>query len=352
LNKTTLKNKTLENKTLKNPASENRLDIVNLMAVNLVAKASTTEREGQDVIAGLSASAKSLPPKYFYDEQGSQLFEQICELPEYYPTRTETAILKAFGSAIAHITGPCEIAELGSGSATKTRLLLNAYQTAGHRLHYLPIDVSNTMLIETADKLLSEYPTLSIYAIASTYEPALKALPQKQLTTRMIAFIGSTIGNLQPHECEAFLACISATLASGDYFLLGLDLQKEPAILEAAYNDAQGVTAKFNLNMLRHLNRQFEGDFNLNQFTHFAKYNKQLNQIEMYLESLTAQTVRLKGLDLTVEFEKGDRILSEISRKFNLDEMVQSLSSHSLNVVETFTDSNRWFGMILAQRVV
>ncbi|PZO12018.1 MAG: L-histidine N(alpha)-methyltransferase [Leptolyngbya foveolarum] len=305
---------------------------------------------GKDVIAGLSAEQKSLPPKYFYDQRGSELFEQICELPEYYPTRTETAILKEYSGAIAQKTGPCEIVELGSGSSTKSRILLNAYQDAGYPLRYLPVDVSDTMLTESAEKLLQEYPAMSIWAIASTYEPALNALPPKQLPARMIAFIGSTIGNLQPAECEAFLENISETLEVGDYFLLGLDLQKETSILESAYNDAQGVTAAFNLNMLRHLNRQFEGNFDLANFAHVASYNSQKKQIEMYLESLTAQTVRLEVLDLTVEFEMGDRILSEISRKFSLEEIANSLSSHRLKVVEIFTDTEQRFGLMLCQK--
>lgn len=314
---------------------------------------------GQDVIEGLSSRPKSLPPKYFYDQRGSQLFDQICQLPEYYPTRTETAILKRCGSAIAQITGPCEIVELGSGSATKTRLLLNAYQAAGYPLRYIPVDVSSSALIESSDLLLQEYPALSIYGLVSTYEPALKALSAKQLPARMIAFIGSTIGNLRPNECNAFLADISQTLRPGGYFLLGLDLQKEISVLEAAYNDTQGVTAAFNLNMLSHLNQRFEGNFDLNNFAHVAQYNKQDNQIEMYLKSLKAQTVWLKALDFTVEFE-GDRaaapaenrILSEISRKFSLDEMEETLSAHQLSVVEKFTDEKQWFGVLLCQRRV
>lgn len=305
---------------------------------------------GKDVIAGLSAKQKSLPPKYFYDQRGSELFEQICELPEYYPTRTETAILEEYSGAIAQKTGPCEIVELGSGSSTKSRILLDAYQDAGYPLRYLPVDVSDTMLTESAEKLLQEYPAMSIWAIACTYEPALKALPPKQLPARMIAFIGSTLGNLQPAECEAFLEKISETLEVGDYFLLGIDLQKEISILESAYNDAQGVTAAFNLNMLRHLNRQFKGNFNLDNFAHVALYNSQKKQIEMYLESLVAQTVRLEVLDLTVEFEGGDRILSEVSRKFSLEEIANSLSTHRLKAVETFTDTKQRFGLMLCQK--
>ena len=327
-------------------ASDTRLTIIDLMD-----KEKRENDAGQDVVEGLSTSGqKILPPKYFYDERGSQLFEQICQLPEYYPTRTETEILQTFSNAIATLTGPCEIAELGSGSSTKTRILLDAYQAAGYPLRYLPVDVSSTMLKGTATKLLSEYPSLSIYAVAGTYEPALTALPPKQLPARLIAFIGSTIGNFQPEESHEFIALIQNSLAVGDFFLLGLDLQKETAVLEAAYNDAQGVTAEFNLNMLRHLNREFGGDFDLENFAHVSTYNTDKNQIEMYLESLQAQTVRLKGLDLTVEFEKGDRILSEISRKFNLIEMAQLLSSHGLETVKTFTDKNKLFGLLLCQR--
>ncbi len=302
------------------------------------------------MIEGLSSQPKSLPPKYFYDSKGSQLFDQICRLPEYYLTRTETAILERVGSAISQITGPCEIAELGSGSATKTRLLLDAYEAADYPLRYIPVDVSGSALTESSKLLLQGYPTLSIYGLVSTYETALKALPPKSLPARMIAFIGSTIGNLRPDECGDLLARISGTLDPGDYFLLGLDLQKEISVLESAYNDSQGVTAAFNLNMLSHLNQRFEGDFKLNNFAHVAQYNKQDNQIEMYLSSLEAQTAWLNVLGLTVEFEEGDRILSEISRKFSLDEIKKTLSAHQLSVVQAFTDEKQWFGLLLCQR--
>ena len=334
-----------ESKLEAHPIEEKRLTISNLMEA-----ISSMEKSGQDVVVGLSSNPKYLPPKYFYDEKGSRLFERICELPEYYPTRTETAILQVNGSAIAHATGPCEIVELGSGSSTKTRILLDAYQQASYPLRYLPIDVSDTMLTRTAKKLLQEYPHLSVHAIASTYESALQALPKKQLPARLIAFIGSTIGNLLLEECNQFLAHISNTLEAGDYFLLGVDLQKEIAVIEAAYNDSQGVTSAFNLNMLQHLNRRFEGNFDLEKFSHRACYNRKEKQIEMYLESATAQTVRLDALNITVPFEKGDRILSEISRKFDLAEITHTLASHRLNVIKTFTDQQQWFGLLLCQR--
>ena len=305
---------------------------------------------GQDVIEGLSAQPKSLPPKYFYDQRGSQLFEEICRLPEYYPTRTETAIFEAYAEEIVGITGPCEIAELGSGSATKTQILLNAYQAAGHPLRYLPIDVSSTMLTESAQQLLTQYPTLSIHGLVSTYERALTHLPPAQLPTRMVCFIGSTLGNLQPDECDQFLAKISYVLQPGDYCLLGLDLQKETAVLEAAYNDSQGITAAFNLNMLQHLNHRFDGDFDTAQFSHQAVYSQAKAQIEMYLKSLTAQTVHLKALNFTTHFEQGEALLSEVSRKFDLSEIAQVLAKHQLPLLETFTDPNGWFGLLLCQR--
>ncbi|MGB7085028.1 MAG: L-histidine N(alpha)-methyltransferase [Phormidesmis sp.] len=305
---------------------------------------------GQDVIAGLSSQPKSLPPKYFYDERGSQLFEQICQLLEYYPTRTETAILQACAEAIAHITGPCEIAELGSGSATKTRILLDAYQSAGHPLRYLPIDVSGTMLEASAHQLLSEYSTLTIDGLVGTYQSALAHLPPTQLPTRMLCFLGSTLGNLQPSECDTFLSKISHTLQPQEYFLLGLDLQKEVSILEAAYNDSQAVTAAFNLNMLAHLNWRFDGDFKTDSFAHIAQYNREDNQIEMYLESKRDQTVCLKSLNLTAQFNRKERLLSEISRKFDLQELSLILAKHHLPVVQTFTDQNGWFGLLLCQR--
>ena len=305
---------------------------------------------GQDVIKGLSAQPKALPPKYFYDQRGSELFEEICQLLEYYPTRTETAIFEAYGSAIARLTGPCEIAELGSGSATKTQILLDAYQSAGYPLRYLPIDVSETMLTESAQQLLTKYPSLSIHGLVSTYELALASLPPAQLPARMLCFIGSTLGNLQPHECTEFLAKVSHVLRPGDYFLLGLDLQKETSILEAAYNDAQGITAAFNLNMLQHLNWRFDGDFETDSFSHMAYYNQDKNQIEMHLKSLKAQAVHLKSLNFTAHFEQGERLLSEISRKFDLQETSQMLASHQLPVVNTFTDKQQWFGLLLSQR--
>ncbi|MBD2483659.1 L-histidine N(alpha)-methyltransferase [Planktothrix sp. FACHB-1365] len=304
---------------------------------------------GEDVIKGLTQTPKTLPPKYFYDDQGSLLFEKICELPEYYLTRTETKILQDYASEIAHLTGPCEVVELGSGSSTKTRILLDAYQELGHPLHYLPIDISGGILEQSAYSLLEDYPTLHIHGIVSTYETALKHLNSSPLPSRMIGFIGSTLGNLKPEECHVFFAHVVESLQPGDYFLLGVDLHKSKSILEPAYDDSQGVTAAFNLNMLRHLNRLFEGNFKIEQFEHLAFYNDTKHQIEMHLKSLRSQIVELKTLNLTIEFAEGETIHTEISRKFQFEQIQEELQTLGLVTLKHWTDENQYLGLILCQ---
>ncbi|MEB3292328.1 MAG: L-histidine N(alpha)-methyltransferase [Synechococcales bacterium] len=308
-----------------------------------------SDAEGYDVMRGLNQSPKILPARYFYDDDGSELFEQICDLPEYYLTRAETAIFQQYADELVTLTGACEIIELGSGSSTKTRLLLDAYQRAKLPLHYSPIDVSAGILQSSAQQLLQDYPTLQIQGLVGTYELALQHLPHKLVPRRMICFIGSTLGNLNPVECEAFLDRIRQALAPGDFFLLGVDLQKEPAILEAAYNDRQGVTAAFNLNILRHLNRRFAGNFDLQQFSHEALYNPIAGQIEMHLRSHKFQTVTLEKLGFTCTIAENETILSEISRKFNLPYLELLLASKQLPVQKLWTDPNNWFGLLLCQ---
>lgn len=329
---------------------ENRLYLERL--VSAAAPISAEINAGSDAVSGLTQNPKSLPPKYFYDDRGSKLFELICQLPEYYLTRTETAILQECAGAIAHLTGPCEIVELGSGSSTKTRILLDAYNQLEYPLHYLPIDISPTILESSACQLLADYPSLQIHGLVSTYELALAKIAPSQLPTRMICFLGSTLGNLNAQECDVFFSQIVAALKPGEYFLLGIDLDKSKDILEPAYDDSQGVTAAFNLNMLRHLNRKFEGNFDLAQFEHLAFYNQEECQIEMHLKSKKAQTVQLRSLDLTVEFAAGETIRSEISRKLNLDTVQEDLSLRGLMPVKVWTDPNQLFGLILCQLAV
>ena len=329
------------------PNLENRLQIEQLLnAANLSASALT---EKSDVISGLTQTPKSVQARYFYDDDGSQLFEQICDLPEYYLTRTETAILQECAKSIAQITGACELVELGSGSSTKTRILLDAYNQLNLPLHYVSIDVSAGILESSAKALLANYPSLQVHALVSTYELALKQLKPASLPNRLICFIGSSLGNLNPQECQVFFSQITAALQRGEYFLLGIDLHKSKDILEPAYNDSQGVTAAFNLNMLNHLNQRFDGNFDLTQFEHLAFYNETQRQIEMYLRSLRAQTVTLKALDLTIEIASDETILTEISRKFDLNSIQQELRSHGLKPMQVWTDANQHFGVLLCR---
>ncbi|WP_017318224.1 L-histidine N(alpha)-methyltransferase [Mastigocladopsis repens] len=324
---------------------EKRLQIQRLQEPTLIVSPSA----GSDVVKGLTQTPKSLPPRYFYDDHGSELFEQICELSEYYVTRTETAILQQCAGEIALITDHCELVELGSGSSTKTRILLDAYNELSYPLRYLPIDVSAGMLESSARQLLADYPSLQVHALAGTYELALAELKPAKLPNRMICFIGSSLGNMNSQECDVFFSQITDALEIGEYVLLGVDLQKPKHLLEAAYNDSQGVTAAFNLNMLEHLNRQFEGNFDTTQFEHWAFYNETKNQIEMHLRSLRSQTIQLRTLNLTVHFEAGETILTEISRKFDLNSIQQALKAKSLVPQKVWTDPNQWFGLLLCQ---
>lgn len=326
--------------------NEQRLHINYLSSSNLL----TNSLDGQDVIVGLTQTSKTLPARYFYDQRGSELFEQICELPEYYPTRTEAQILQRYAQEIAQGTGACELVELGSGSSTKTRLLLDAYQALGHEFRYVPIDVSGEILVESARQLRQDYPKLQIQGLVGTYAQAMEKLTATTSSSRMIFFLGSSLGNFSAQDCDRFFTQINAALDVGEYFLLGVDLQKPKHLLEAAYNDAQGVTAQFNLNMLEHLNQRFAGNFDTQLFEHWAFYNEQLNQIEMHLRSSVAQTVSLEALNLKVEFTAGETIRTEISRKFDLKGMKQQLHAQGLKTLTVWTDPKQWFGLFLTQK--
>ena len=305
--------------------------------------------DGQDVVQGLTKKQKTLPARYFYDAKGSQLFEEICELPEYYPTRTEASILEQYAKEIAQTTGHCELIELGSGSSTKTRLLLDAYHNNQYPTYYMPIDVSGSILEASAKQLLQEYTNLKIRGQVGTYQQALNNLPSSILSNKMIFFLGSSLGNFTAQECDRFFTQIVEVLNPGDYFLLGIDLQKPLNILEPAYNDAQGVTAAFNLNMLSHLNWRFGSNFDLDLFKHRAVYNSSKNQIEMYLYCQKNHAVYFENLDLSVEFTAGTSIQTEISRKFNLEQMQQYLTTMGLKYLKSWSDSQKWFGIILCQ---
>jgi dimethylhistidine N-methyltransferase len=307
------------------------------------------EEDIRDVINGLTKANKSLPARYFYDAKGSQLFEDICQLAEYYPTRTEASILQQYAPEIVDRTQAVELIELGSGRSTKTRYLLDAYRDSDSPLYYVPVDVSGSILKASAEDLLADYPKLKIQGKVATYSQALQQLSNNFLGKRIIVFLGSSIGNFNSAECDRFIERVTSALNLGDYFLLGIDLQKPVEILEAAYNDSQGVTAAFNLNMLQHLNNRFDGNFNLDLFKHQAVYNRSKHQIEMYLISQQQQSVTLQNLDLTIELDRGEKILTEISRKFDLTKMQSYLSDRNLNLIQTYSDPQQWFGLVLCQ---
>ena len=294
-----------------------------------------------DVAFGLRQSQKTLPPKYFYDAYGSRLFEDICQQPEYYLTRTEAQILRTHAADIVRQTAGASLVELGSGSSVKTRLLFDEYQRQDHLLHYVPVDISASMLEETARGLLADYPSMSIEALVTDYLDGLNALPNTR--PRLVLFLGSNLGNFSPTEQAELFQRLAASLHPGDQFLLGLDLRKSVEVLEAAYNDAAGVTADFNLNILRHINRELQADFQLAQFSHLAFYNQELHQIEMHLKSEVAQKVTIAALDLAVSFRAGETIHTEISRKFDAQEVKEQLAGYGFRFQSEWTDPDSRF---------
>jgi len=295
----------------------------------------------EDVAVGLRSERKAIPPKYFYDSHGSLLFEQICQQPEYYLTRTEATILAEHAGDIGDEVGDCVMVELGSGSSVKTRLLLDEYQRRGSALHYVPIDISASMLEVTAKTLIAEYPSLRVEALVTDYLHGLTALPNSK--PRLVLFLGSNLGNFTTTEQVELFTRLAGALQVGDYFLLGLDLRKSSEVLESAYNDAAGVTAAFNLNLLRRINRELSGSFNLAAFSHLAFYNLALHQIEMHLQSAVDQQVRVADLSLRIPFQAGETIHTEISRKFDVDEVCTQLADYGFRPRALWTGTRGWF---------
>lgn len=265
-----------------------------------------------DVRAGLAARPRRIPSKHFYDARGSELFDAICDLPEYYPTRTEQRLLERIVDEVLTQVAPDILVELGSGAARKTRTLLEAMLRRGPT-RYVPVDVSESMLRQSARALLADYPELTIHGLVADYDRHLHAIPEAG--RRLVAFLGSTIGNFEPEHAVAFLRGVREAMGPSDHLLLGLDLVKDRATLEAAYDDAAGVTAAFNRNVLAVVNRELGADFDVDAFRHVAFFDVGRSRIEMHLEATRAQRVHLPKLDLTVDFAEGERIHTEISGK-------------------------------------
>jgi L-histidine N-alpha-methyltransferase len=302
-----------------------------------------------DALAGLTADPKHLPPKWFYDARGSVLFEQITELPEYFPTRTERALLERTANAIAITSGADTIVELGSGSSAKTRLLLDAFRRAGSLRRYVPQDVSETALRAATSVLAVDYPGLELHGMVGDFTTHLGRLPIDG--HRMVAFLGGTIGNLLPAERAEFLGALRAALRPGEQFLLGTGLVVDPSVLVPAYDDAAGVTAEFNRNVLHVLNRELRADFDVAAFDHKALWDAENEWIEMRLVAQRAMTVTLAELDLTVEFAAGEEMCTEVSAKFRLPGVRAMLAEAGFGVVGSWADPDERMALTLATAV-
>jgi L-histidine Nalpha-methyltransferase len=302
----------------------------------------------RDACDGLTAAPKHLPPKWFYDERGSQLFDDITRLDEYYPTRRETEILEREAASIAARTGATTLLELGSGTSTKTRLLLDGLAGHGTLDRIVPFDVCEAVLVSAGPELASRYPGVRVDAVVGDFERHLGRLPMEGTT--LVAFLGGTIGNLAPAGRSKFLAELTDQMAVGDWLLLGTDLLKDPARLVAAYDDAAGVTAEFNRNVLHVLNRELEGDLVPERFAHVARWDSDEQWIEMHLRSEGAQRARLAALDLVLDFGDGELLHTEISAKFTPTRIEGELAAVGLEVDQLLTDAAGDFALTLSRK--
>jgi L-histidine Nalpha-methyltransferase len=302
----------------------------------------------RDVQRGLAREQKTLPSKYFYDERGSALFDAICDVPEYYLTRTETALLERHAADVIATANPRTIVELGAGTARKTRILLAAARRARIALEYVPLDVCEEVLRATGAALLAEDPRLRVHALVADYERDLEKLPD--LPNRLVAFLGSTIGNLEPRRTRRFFARLASALRPGEHLLLGADLVKPIGRLESAYDDAAGVTAEFNRNLLRVLNRELDGDLDPDAFDHVARFDRRKSRVEMHLRARESHRATLAAIGLEVSFRAGETIHTEISRKFTVERLERSLGAAGFTPVRWYLPDDESYALVLAER--
>jgi len=313
---------------------------------NHLAADSAYEALCRDVRDGLQSSPKTLPPKWFYDSVGSDLFDQITRLPEYYPTRAEAEILRARSAEIAAATGADTLVELGSGTSEKTRVLLDALDQAGLLRKFVPFDVDASILSQASAAIQQEYPGIEIAAVCGDFEKHLAEIPSQG--RRLFAFLGSTIGNLQPDVRSEFLTALASALEPGDSLLLGTDLVKDVGRLVKAYDDAAGVTAQFNRNVLAVVNRELDADFDVDAFRHVAAWNSDEERMEMSLQVDQLQKVYIRALDLAVEFATGEQMLTEVSCKFRREKVATELAQAGLHQTQWWTDTAGDFGLSLS----
>ena len=304
---------------------------------------------GDDVRTGLTAVQKSIPPRYFYDDLGSSLFDAICNLPEYYPTRVESELLRRHAhDIVASVSDVDRVVELGSGSAIKTRLLLDEIVRGNRQVEYVPVDIDPHVLEKSGRELLAEYSGLRVSAVCSDFTRPAQALRDVIGDGRtLVLFLGSTIGNFQPREAAALIRDVRRLLRPGDSFLLGADLKKPKDVLEAAYNDSLGVTAAFNLNLLLRINRELGGRFDLRSFSHRSFYDERQGRIEMHLVSLREQSVHIDALNLEVAFSEGETIHTENSHKYDDAALAQMAADSGFEVAGRWSDSQNWFADVL-----
>ena len=304
----------------------------------------------EDISLGLKNNSKFIPPKYFYDKKGSELFEQICSLPEYYPTRTEIEIIRFLQDDLSNfLDNSFRLVELGSGSSNKTRLILDIFNKIQQRIEYFPIDISE-ILTESSELLQREYKNLHITGIVDTYEGGLEFIEKYDDKKNLIIFLGSSYGNFLPKEGKNFLKKINSIMKKEDFFLIGLDLVKDKKILEKAYNDSQGITAKFNLNILSRINDELDADFNLNNFRHVAKYNEENQRIEMYLQSTVYQSVVISKANLSLTFNSGELIHTEHSHKYTINQIHELTEKTGFVLTKIWTDKNKQYALVLMSK--
>ncbi|MGD2152152.1 MAG: L-histidine N(alpha)-methyltransferase [Gemmatimonadales bacterium] len=317
----------------------------------LVQAPGTRESEqafARSVAAGLSDEPKWLHCRFLYDAEGSRLFEEITRQPEYYPTRTEAAILARYADEIRRFTGPVTLVELGSGYSVKTEYLLSAYSQDGGQLRYVPVDVSGSALRAASRSIAESFTDVDFTGINGTYRSAFPVL--RQLSPQMLIFLGSSIGNFNEAETISFWRSVADHLPVGDFFLLGVDLVKDTAVLEAAYNDAAGVTAKFTKNYFARINRELGAELDLSQIEHEAIWSPALERVEIYARFHTDQRLYVQPLDQTFQIGAGERILIEISRKYRLSKLQRELAAFGFNLARVFTDDKKWFALLLLDR--
>jgi len=304
----------------------------------------------EEIALSLKHQPRTISPKYFYDNLGSELFDRICNLPEYYPYNCETSILKKIAKNLTpHLTSNIRLVELGSGSSTKTRLLIDALLKNQEYVEYFPIDISD-VLIESVKKLCDDYKTLHVTGIIDTYENGLDFIEHYDDKPNLITFLGSSFGNFNEEDGNNFLKKIHDLMKPTDYFLIGLDMKKDNDILFKAYNDTKGLTAKFNLNVLERINKELGADFKISKFAHKAYYNESKGRIEMYLRALSDHTVTIPKADISIQLSENELIHTENSHKFTISQINSMFEEVGLDIVQIWFDTNKYFGLILAKK--